>query len=171
MRIGEFAARVGTSPRSLRHYEERGLLSPARDARGYREYDEAALVRARNVRQLLDAGLTVDDVLQYGAAGCLDRPLDADARCAGELDTARRRLESLDERIERLRALRERVARHGEHLTASLPPASDRDHRDHRDPNLYRDPDLDPDPDPDPDLVRGRDLYRDPVPAPVPAAE
>ena len=40
MRIGELAARVGTSTRTLRYYESRGLLRARRAVNGYRDYDE-----------------------------------------------------------------------------------------------------------------------------------
>jgi len=43
MRIGELARRAGASARSIRYYEEQGLLLARRQANGYREYDEADL--------------------------------------------------------------------------------------------------------------------------------
>lgn len=49
MRIGELAERIGVSPRSLRYYEQQGLLSPSRAANGYREYDQLALIRSKIV--------------------------------------------------------------------------------------------------------------------------
>ncbi|WP_171163357.1 MerR family transcriptional regulator [Streptomyces sp. I05A-00742] len=120
MRIGELAERVGASPRSLRHYEQQGLLSPGRDANGHRVYDESALVRARNIKDLLTVGLTTEDVLHYIAAGCLDRPLGESPRCAAELDTVKRRLAGLDDRLTRLRELRDRLSRHGAGLESEL---------------------------------------------------
>ncbi|MER6916114.1 MerR family transcriptional regulator [Streptomyces sp. NPDC000594] len=120
MRIGELAERVGASTRSLRHYERQGLLAPLRDSNGYREYDEAALVRARNIKELLATGLTTEDVLHYLEHGCLDRPLTEAPACTGELDTVRQRLESLESRLARLQEQRDRLARHGAELEASL---------------------------------------------------
>ena len=43
MRIGELARKAGTSSRSLRYYEEQGLLSARRTANGHRDYDESDL--------------------------------------------------------------------------------------------------------------------------------
>jgi DNA-binding transcriptional MerR regulator len=57
MRIGEFARRTGVSERSLRYYEEQGLLTPARTASGYRVYAESDVDSVRHVRVLLAAGL------------------------------------------------------------------------------------------------------------------
>ncbi|MEU5401765.1 MerR family transcriptional regulator [Streptomyces sp. NPDC005963] len=126
MRIGELAERIGASTRSLRYYEEQGLLSPSRDSNGYRHYDEAALVRARNIKDLLDVGLTTDDVLRYVEQGCLERPLATSGRCTGELVTARERLESLDRRISRLQEVRDRLAQHSDALEASMAPTEAR---------------------------------------------
>ncbi|SDH95220.1 DNA-binding transcriptional regulator, MerR family [Sinosporangium album] len=118
MRIGELAERVGVSTRALRYYEQHGLLSSAREGNGYRDFDELAVVRARNIKHLLDAGLTVEDVQGYAAHGCLDRPLNQGPRCAAELETTGRRLAELDERMERLRRHRERLAAHQSALEA-----------------------------------------------------
>lgn len=64
MQIGELARRSGASERSLRHYEQRGLLTPARAGNGYRDYDEAAFDVVRTIRTLLDAGLTTRTIAQ-----------------------------------------------------------------------------------------------------------
>src|SRR5690625_2837147 len=63
--------------RSLRHYEQEGLLAPARGHNGYRLYDATDVVRAANIKNLLDAGLTTADIGQYLDRGCLDRPLSS----------------------------------------------------------------------------------------------
>ncbi|MFI1760872.1 MerR family transcriptional regulator [Streptomyces sp. NPDC020800] len=57
MRIGELSRRTGVSQRSLRYYEEQGLLSPARLPSGYRDYDERTVTVVRRIQILLSAGL------------------------------------------------------------------------------------------------------------------
>lgn len=57
MRIGELARRTGASERSLRYYEEQGLLAPSRTPTGYRVYTESDVDAVRHVRTLLAAGL------------------------------------------------------------------------------------------------------------------
>lgn len=81
MRIGELARATGASARALRHYEQAGLISSERAANGYRVYDERAVVRVRNIRYLLDAGLTLDDVRVF--LPCLDGDLAAAPPPAG----------------------------------------------------------------------------------------
>lgn len=112
LQIGELAERVGVSSRSLRHYEQQGLLSPARGSNGYRIYAEIDLVRAGNIKELLDTGLTTADVRQYLDEGCLDRPLSGTVRCAAELPTLHQRLANLDELIDRLQRTRGTLAAH-----------------------------------------------------------
>ncbi|MFD9457243.1 MerR family transcriptional regulator [Streptomyces sp. NPDC059985] len=134
MRIGEAAAAAGTTPRALRFYEQRGLLTPpARTAAGQREYGPAEVARVRLVRRLLALGLTVEDLRDRAHRLHL---LDADPQpsCAttgpdtGNSTVVARRLAVLDAEIERLTRLRESLARSG--ATDGHPPADI-----HRTPN------------------------------------
>ncbi len=66
MRIGDLARRTGASVRSLRYYEECGLIAPVRSASGQRHYRDADAERVTLIRQLLAAGLgtgAIRDVL------------------------------------------------------------------------------------------------------------
>jgi DNA-binding transcriptional MerR regulator len=110
MRVGEVSDRTGVSPRSLRYYEQQGLLAPCRAANGYREYDELLLVRAANIRDLMASGLTVEDIRLPLDEGCLDRPLHTLPPCEGTLQVAAERLAALDKRAGALLELRERLA-------------------------------------------------------------
>ncbi|GAA1796336.1 MerR family transcriptional regulator [Agromyces lapidis] len=56
--IQEIAKLAGTTSRTLRHYDELGLLAPSRiAANGYRHYDERALVRLQRILLLRELGL------------------------------------------------------------------------------------------------------------------
>jgi DNA-binding transcriptional MerR regulator len=57
MRIGELAARTGVSERSLRYYEQQGLLAPDRTPGGQREYPARAVDRVIRIQELFAAGL------------------------------------------------------------------------------------------------------------------
>ncbi|GLZ14454.1 MerR family transcriptional regulator [Actinomadura sp. NBRC 104425] len=57
MRIGELARRTGVSTRSLRYYEDQGLLVPDRTPGGQRDYPEQAVDRVIRIQELYAAGL------------------------------------------------------------------------------------------------------------------
>ncbi|WP_083452994.1 MerR family transcriptional regulator [Mycolicibacterium goodii] len=57
MRIGELARRTGVSERSLRYYEQQGLLVSERTPSGHRQYSEAAVDRVVHIQELYAAGL------------------------------------------------------------------------------------------------------------------
>lgn len=116
MLIGEVAEHLGLSPRSLRHYEKQGLLTPTRGHNGYREYETTDVIRAGNIKELLDLGLTAADVYQYLKEDCLDRPLSSAPRCAAELETIHQRLATLDELILRLQGARDNLSEHASYL-------------------------------------------------------
>ncbi|MFJ5830403.1 MerR family transcriptional regulator [Streptomyces sp. NPDC093089] len=108
MRIGELARRTGASARALRHYETAGLIASARAANGYRVYEEGAVARVANIRYLLAAGLTLDDVSAFRS--CLDGDVSAAPPSARGLEIARERLAVLDARIAAQTAARDRLA-------------------------------------------------------------
>ncbi|MEU8796119.1 MerR family transcriptional regulator [Spirillospora sp. NPDC048819] len=63
MRIGELAALVGVSTRTVRHYHHLGLLpEPLRLSNGYREYRLKDAVVLARVRRLVELGLSLDEV-------------------------------------------------------------------------------------------------------------
>ena len=56
--IQEIAKLAGTTSRTLRHYDDIGLLAPSRiGGNGYRHYDDAALVRLQRIMLLRELGL------------------------------------------------------------------------------------------------------------------
>ncbi|MDT0548827.1 MULTISPECIES: MerR family transcriptional regulator [Streptomyces] len=123
MRIGDAAAAAGLTPRALRYYEQRGLLTARRTPSGHRDYTAEDVRHLRAVRELLTAGLTIEDVRALVAAiealpaNRRDRPAATEPRTDGEPGLCtlpnmivRRRLTYLDERIERLTELRDGLA-------------------------------------------------------------
>ncbi|MGV9408648.1 MerR family transcriptional regulator [Nocardia sp. NPDC003693] len=64
MRIGELAARTGVSERSLRYYEEQGLLVSGRTPGGHRDYPEMAVDRVIHIQELYAAGLSSRKIFQ-----------------------------------------------------------------------------------------------------------
>ncbi|MBP0452811.1 MerR family transcriptional regulator [Kitasatospora sp. RG8] len=107
MLIGELARATGSTARALRHYEQAGLIGSSRAANGYREYDEAAAVRVRNIRGLLAAGFTLEDVRLF--LPCLDGDVLAGPPSAAAVRLARERLAVLERRIAAQTAARDRL--------------------------------------------------------------
>ena len=109
MRIGELAARIGTSTRTLRYYESRGLLRARRSVNGYRDYDEDDLRVVREIRTLLDIGFGLEETRPF--VECLRAGNDAGDACPASLAVYRRKLAELDACIARMQAVRAKLHR------------------------------------------------------------
>jgi DNA-binding transcriptional MerR regulator len=72
MRIGELSKRTGVSPRSLRYYEEQGLLTSSRSDTGQRHYSDAEVERVSLIRQLFAAGMSSRVIM--AVLPCVDTP-------------------------------------------------------------------------------------------------
>jgi len=64
MRIGELARRSGVSERSLRYYEQQGLLRAERTPGGHRDFGEWAVDRVIRIQELFAAGLNSTKIAQ-----------------------------------------------------------------------------------------------------------
>ena len=97
MKIGILSERTGVSIRSLRYYEQQGLLASTRTGGGHRTYPEAAVDRVIRIQELYAAGLNSSKIFEI--LPCM-RDLDG-----GPNERATPRL------TEELRAERERIDR------------------------------------------------------------
>lgn len=61
MNIGEAADASGLPPKTLRYYEEIGLISPDRRANGYRDYSERAVHTLRFLARARALGFGIED--------------------------------------------------------------------------------------------------------------
>jgi DNA-binding transcriptional MerR regulator len=70
LRIGEVADRVGVTTRTIRYYEERGLLDRGGRTKGaHRTYDESDVNRLRELIRLRDAlGLSLEELVGLAEA-------------------------------------------------------------------------------------------------------
>ncbi|MFF3727320.1 MerR family transcriptional regulator [Streptomyces erythrochromogenes] len=109
MRIGELAKRAGTSTRTLRYYEARGLLPARRADNGHRTYDEDDLRLLREIRTLRDFGFELEETRPF--VECLRAGHPAGDSCPASLAVYRRKLAELDDLIGRLADVRDQVAR------------------------------------------------------------
>ncbi|MER5255679.1 MULTISPECIES: MerR family transcriptional regulator [unclassified Streptomyces] len=107
MRIGELAERAGTTTRTLRYYESRGLLPARRSGNGYRTYDEDDVRLLEQIRTLQDFGFDLEETRPF--VECLRSGHPAGDSCPASLDVYRRKLGELDALIGELSAVREQV--------------------------------------------------------------
>ncbi|PYC81334.1 MerR family transcriptional regulator [Streptomyces tateyamensis] len=107
MRIGELAERAGTTTRTLRYYESRGLLTAGRTGNGYRAYDERDLRLVRQIRLLQDFGFELEDTRPF--VECLQAGHSAGDACPASLEVYRRKLAELDDCLARLGEVREQL--------------------------------------------------------------
>lgn len=108
MRIGELSKRTGASVRSIRHYDENGLLDAGRTESGYRTFDDSAVDRVLRIKNLIYHGLTVDDILPM--VECLDAPASEEQFCDHVMELYEAKLRALDGEIEALRRRHRRLA-------------------------------------------------------------
>ena len=108
MRIGDIAHEAGVSVRSLRYYEEQGLIRAQRSASGQRHFPEAVIGRVRLIQQFYAAGLpsrTIAQLLPYVDSGVttpdtLDILVAERSRIASTIADLQRALGQLDAVIE-----------------------------------------------------------------------
>jgi DNA-binding transcriptional MerR regulator len=108
MRIGELARRTGVSTRSLRYYEQHGLLRSRRGANGYRQYAEEDVRLVSEIRALLGVGFTLEDTRPF--VDCLRSGHDKGGSCPESVAVYQRKLAEIDDGIRLLLARRAEVA-------------------------------------------------------------
>jgi len=94
LQIGEVAERTGVTQRTLRFYEEKGLLRPpSRMDGGFRLYSEDDVRRVEQIRKLQNLlGVTLADIKEMVDAGEMLRELRAQYRPEAGIDEKRRQL-------------------------------------------------------------------------------
>lgn len=108
MHIGKLAERAGTTTRTVRFYEEKGLITPChRSSGGFRCYSEEQLVQLRMILSLKELGfdlVRIKDILKKrkneGTAGNL---------AADVLKDLHVKLDELNDQIRQLEGIREKV--------------------------------------------------------------
>ncbi|MHA7126126.1 MerR family transcriptional regulator [Janibacter indicus] len=120
--IGEVATRTGLSHRTIRYYEEMGLLAPsARTEGGFRLYDEAGIERLLLIKPMKPLGFSVEQMRQLlDALDALADQESADSAAArAQVDAIRQ------EALTRVAELKEATARaeaFTDRLTRIFPP-------------------------------------------------
>ncbi len=103
MQIGVLANLTGVSVKTIRYYEEIGLLdAPRRTTSGYRDYDPDAAERLRFIRASQASGLSLGEI--RGIVAFRHR---GESPCAHVLDVLRRRGDEINRQILELVLARE----------------------------------------------------------------
>ncbi len=106
MKIGEMARRTGTTPKTVRYYEDIGLMpEPARAPNGYRDYGEDAVDRLSFIRDAQATGLSLAEI-----DSILDLRRRGESSCEHVTALLERHLAALDEHIGRLERTRAKLA-------------------------------------------------------------
>lgn len=101
MRIGELADRAGVTVKTIRYYEDIGVLAaPERTPSGYRDYDAGTLDRLAFVRAAQSVGLTLGEIREIVALR--DR---GETPCEHVAELIKRRAAEIEQRIVALQAL------------------------------------------------------------------
>ena len=95
MRIGELADAASVPAKTIRYYEEIGLLpAPERRANGYREYDDSAGERLRFVKAAQAVGFTLAEIKEI--LSLRDR---GEQPCAHVMELVERRARQIAEQV------------------------------------------------------------------------
>ncbi len=102
MNIGDASAHSGLPAKTIRYYEDIGLIEPARRENGYRDYGDADVRRLRFVQRARSLGFSIETCRSLLALqDNQNRPNAKVKRIAQE------HLEEIDHKIQELNALRD----------------------------------------------------------------
>jgi MerR family transcriptional regulator, repressor of the yfmOP operon len=117
IRIGEVAERVGVTPRTIRYYEEIGLLGGGGRPKGsHRLYDEGDVERLAELKRMRDLlNLSLDELRQLveaeGARAALRRQFDSTESNAERLRIVEAALPHVDTQLELVRRRKRELQR------------------------------------------------------------
>ena len=114
--VQQIARTAGTTSRTLRHYDDIGLLKPSRTGdNGYRFYDQASLVRLQRILLLRDLGLGLPAIAEV-----LRREPDAEQALGRHLDWLRQEQDRLGRQIASVRQTIDRLKAGGEIMAEKM---------------------------------------------------
>ncbi len=124
LRIGEVSAQTQLSVKTVRYYEERGLIQAScRSSGGFRLFDPAVLVRLNFIRRSQALGLSLQDIQDI-----LDISDRGTRPCQNVRQKFQAKIEAIDNQVTQLHQLREQLielmdgADQAEKLDASICP-------------------------------------------------
>ncbi|TDY20824.1 DNA-binding transcriptional MerR regulator [Paraburkholderia sp. BL6665CI2N2] len=115
--IGQLSQLTGASVRSVRHYDEHGLLASVRANNGYRMFPEKAVTQVKQIQRMIATGFTIDDIRGFPDCMLL---IEGARSCDQITDVQRTRLEAIDRQIADLEKRRARLIK--TLLEGAVPP-------------------------------------------------
>jgi Cu(I)-responsive transcriptional regulator len=106
MNIGEAAAASGLNPKTIRYYDEIGLVRPDRRGNNYRDYSERSLHSLRFLSRARALGFSIEECRQL-----LSLYEDRDRASADVRRLAKAHIAEIDERIAELQSMRGTLSR------------------------------------------------------------
>jgi DNA-binding transcriptional MerR regulator len=105
LRISELGRQIGVNPRTIRYYEQIGLLPrPKRKANSYRVYDRADVERLQFIRRARTLDFSLDDIGEILAFR--ER---SEAPCLYVLRSIDQKIDEVEQRIADLKRLRQEL--------------------------------------------------------------
>jgi len=115
--IGQLSQLTGASVRSIRHYDEHGLLASVRASNGYRMFPEKAVTQVKQIQRMIATGFTIDDIRGFPDCMLL---IEGARSCDQITDAQRMRLEAIERQIADLEKRRARLIK--TLLEGAVPP-------------------------------------------------
>lgn len=107
LKIGEAARVLGTTERTIRYYEEQGLIRPLRSGKGTRRYAAQHIAALRSALQLAGNGLSIDTLHQLAG---LRETCDTGAQSARHVGRLLdEQIQTIEARIGALKTLRKQL--------------------------------------------------------------
>lgn len=106
MKIGELAEASGVSVRSIRYYDQHGMLASSRSGNGYRAFQRVSVNQVKQIQRLIAAGFSLEEIRSFPECMLL---IEGALACPETSETQRKRLAMLDKQIEMLDRQRSRL--------------------------------------------------------------
>ncbi|WP_413729198.1 MerR family transcriptional regulator [Sodalis sp. RH22] len=104
--VGQLARATGASVRSIRHYDEQGLLTSIRTCNGYRSFPPAAVAQVRQIQRMIATGFSLAEIRAF--PDCM-RMIEGASACPQTTEVQRKRLDSIERQIADLERRRARL--------------------------------------------------------------
>ena len=105
MNIGDVAQKAGLPPKTIRYYEDIGLITPMRDTNGYRVFRESDLHKLAFLGRARTLGFTIEDCRTLLALYEDDTRASADVK-----DLAQAHLAKIEDKITQLESMRDTLS-------------------------------------------------------------